>query len=90
MYAHILIPARAGPPRRRPAPGGVPLETEIRLASAGHRDEFTRDLSKTVAELDALRARLKAVVYDLFPQTTETPYSGCAAKENKPADAQGA
>jgi len=40
-----------------------------------------------VAEVDALRARLKAIVYSLFPQTTETPYSGCAA-EGQPAEAQ--
>jgi len=39
------------------------------------------------AEVDALQARLKALVYGLFPQTTESPYSGCAA-EKQTAEAQ--
>jgi uncharacterized protein YndB with AHSA1/START domain len=30
-------------------------------------------------EVDALGVRLKAIVYGLFPQQTETPYSACAA-----------
>jgi hypothetical protein len=30
-------------------------------------------------DIDALGARLKAIVYGLFPQQTETPYSACTA-----------
>jgi hypothetical protein len=30
-------------------------------------------------DVDALGSRLKAIVYGLFPQKTETPYSACSA-----------
>jgi uncharacterized protein YndB with AHSA1/START domain len=33
------------------------------------------------ADVDALAAHLKAIVYGLFPQKTETPYSACAVNE---------
>ncbi|HEX3450793.1 MAG TPA: SRPBCC domain-containing protein [Isosphaeraceae bacterium] len=33
-------------------------------------------------DVDALAAHLKAIVYGLFPQKTETPYSACAVNEN--------
>jgi len=39
------------------------------------------------AEVDALRDRFKAVVYGLFPQQTEAPYTGCVA-EGQPVEAQ--
>jgi len=32
-------------------------------------------------DVDALGARLKAIVYGLFPQKTDQPYSGCAADQ---------
>jgi hypothetical protein len=32
-------------------------------------------------DVDALGARLKSIVYGLFPQQTETPYSACAAEQ---------
>jgi hypothetical protein len=33
------------------------------------------------ADEDALAAHLKAIVYGLFPQKPETPYSACAVNE---------
>jgi hypothetical protein len=30
------------------------------------------------AEVDSLGARIKSIVYGLFPQTTDEPASGCA------------
>jgi hypothetical protein len=33
------------------------------------------------ADVDALAAHLKAIVYGLFPQKSETPYSACAVNE---------
>jgi uncharacterized protein YndB with AHSA1/START domain len=32
-------------------------------------------------DVEALGARLKKIVYGLFPQTTDTPYSACAAEQ---------
>jgi uncharacterized protein YndB with AHSA1/START domain len=38
-------------------------------------------------EVEALAARLKAIVYGLFPQKTDTPYAGCSMPESAPASA---
>ena len=57
----------------------------IELASAPGRGHFlyvslnTWGMSK--ADVDAQAAHLKAIVYGLFPQKTETPYSACAVDE---------
>ena len=37
------------------------------------------------ADVDALGARLKEIVYDLFPQQSQTPSSSCAAPAEEPA-----
>jgi uncharacterized protein YndB with AHSA1/START domain len=40
------------------------------------------------AEVEALGARLKSIVYGLFPQQTDTPRSGCAGSQEEPAAAR--
>ena len=57
----------------------------LELASAPGRGHFLYVSLNTwgmpKADVDALGAHLKAIVYGLFPQTTETPYSACAVHE---------
>jgi uncharacterized protein YndB with AHSA1/START domain len=40
------------------------------------------------AEVDALRNRFQAIIYGLFPQSTESPMAGCALAEGEPAAAK--
>jgi uncharacterized protein YndB with AHSA1/START domain len=60
----------------------------IELATVPGRGHFlylslsTWGLAK--AEVDALGARLKSIVYGLFPQTTDEPAAACAVAESAP------